>query len=352
MIILCVFSLSTQHGWAQPPETPEKSPSTSTEASDNNTSLPNDPIRLDSKAPRQRHPANTQQSMKLLADHLNNNETIEWIDSAGEPFLAVWNADRTGDAKGAVLIVHAEGEHPAWPQTTRPLHDSLPDYGWATMAIHLPNPHSKPVPKRTIATRATVNTTSDSTTPTADDKPETDTPPTPAPTPTATAATRDTEKISSERLAAALQFLHEKGQFNVILMGSGVGAIRTHLFMKSITPIITDERLRKRFEKPIQASIIFNARNRLPTENKDFSEWFFDPEIPVLDIYTTEDIRNQQAAYTRKILGKREKVVTHSQIKIATINYEKSWQENILSRRVRSFLEAYLKGIEVNRRVE
>jgi hypothetical protein len=133
-------------------------------------------------------------------------------------------------------------------------------------------------------------------------------------------------------------------------MGSGVGAIRSHKFIKSITPVITDEALKEKIEKPIRASIIFNARNQLSDKDEEYVDWFFDPEIPVLDIYTASDPRNQKEARVRKVLGRQENVITHSQIKIAEITYEISWGENQLSRRIRSFLDAFLQGIEVNKR--
>jgi len=47
-------------------------------------------------------------------------------------------------------------------------------------------------------------------------------------------------------------------------------------------------------------------------------------------------------------MGKRKKAIAYKQIKITEISYEKSWQENQLSRRVRSFLDAYIQGIEID----
>jgi hypothetical protein len=153
-----------------------------------------------------------------------------------------------------------------------------------------------------------------------------------------------------KRLVSAIKFLHDRGQFNIVLMGNGTGAIRTHTFIKSITPQINDAQLKKKLEKPIRASIIFNARNRLPTDNEDYQEWFFDPDIPILDIYTAGDTRNQEDAKIRKALGKNKKAVVHSQIKLTEMSYETSWGENRLSRRIRSFLDAYVQGIEVGNR--
>jgi hypothetical protein len=353
VIIWGIITLLAPYGWAQAEKTPHTPEKPNTEAADTNSTTPH--TEQSSKhTPRPRHPSSPHQQMEILARQLDNDETTQWINNGDDTFLAIWNADRTGDAKGAILIIHAEGEHPTWPRTTRPLHDSLPDYGWATMAIHLPNPHKKTTSPRTLPVKtATLITTQDNHEAQVAAKKPTSTQSAIPPSSSTHSSTKpimiNTESMSNDRLEAALQFLHDKGQFNVILMGSGVGAIRAHHFIKSITPIITDKKLKEKLEKPIQASIIFNARNRLPTDNNNFDAWFFDPEIPVLDIYTTHDIRNQKEAHIRKVLGKRKKVIKHDQIKIIHMNYEATWKENILSRRIRSFLEKNLKGIEINK---
>lgn len=347
MALILFISLSWGETESPSENTPKPNPaSTDKETTDNTTTR-----RIDYSTPRNQYPLNTAHYMQILAKDLDDEESIAWVDEANAPpFLAIWHSDRTGSAKGAILIIHAEGEHPAWPQTTKPLHDSLPDYGWATMAIHLPNPKPKVTPERTLAAKSNKPSNQN---PEEGQQEDTEKNTQESTETTNTNETSSTEKkpelTSHQRLEAALEFLHSKGQYNIIIMGSGVGAIRTHRFIKEITPVITDPKLEEKFEKPIRASVIFNARNQLPDEETIYKEWFADPEIPVLDIYTAEDIRNTKEARKRKIFGKRANAVTHSQIKISEIAYETVWGENQLSRRIRSFLDANLKGIEIDK---
>lgn len=349
---LLIITLSSSYSWGQ--DDADKAPS------DADSKKPNDktetiPIRPHSRNPRLTYPLNAKHNMEVLASKLSDKGATQWITSEEETFLAIWHADRSGNAKGAILIIHAEGEHPAWPQTTKPLHDSLPDYGWATMAVHLAPPAPVPRPKRELPPKTVqIVAAQDETAPENDAEPDTSkTPKADTQVPPQMASKElsspEIEAATEQRLVAALKFLHDKGQFNIVIMGSGVGAIRTHRFIKSITPVVTNKRLRERLEKPIRASIIFNARNRLPTEDT-YTDWFFDPEIPVLDIYTTHDLRNKKEAQARKILGKQKKAYKHSQFTITEITHEKFWRENQLSRRVRSFLDAYLQGIEINKK--
>ncbi len=300
--------------------------------------------RISGNAERPIYPPSQKRTMKLLANTLNQQST-QWIDSDDGPFFAIWQEDRSGDAKGALLIIHANGEHPAWPQTTKPLHDTLPDYGWATMAISLPPTKQTAPPKRTFPVKARQAVISDTEKASA-----TETQKTQAPEPEVTSQPNDTnniEALTDSRLTAALKFLHDKGQFNVAILGSGTGAIRANTFLKNISPNISDQQLKARLEKPIRAFMTYNARNKMSPQSQEYEDWFSDPEVPVLDIYTTTDLRNQRESQTRKIIAKQKKVSQYSQAKIAEMSYEKAWGENRLSRRIRSFLDAHVKGVEV-----
>jgi hypothetical protein len=323
------------------------------------------PVRLSSKLPRTTIASSQKRKMQLLEENLKNGVPT-WLSDGEEEFLAIWHEDRSGNAQGALLILHAEGEHPSWPRTTQPLHDSLPEYGWATLAIHLPNPAYESTPERTLLVKTIPATKSRDIDNKSENEEQNDAEKkqegkaeeeaSPAPPLISSGAeaekkpTRSHQEIETaaeNRLTAALKFLHDKGQFNIVLMGNGVGAIRGHRLMKSIIPIIDDVKLKKKIEKPIRGSIIFNAKNMLPKEKEAYTDWFFDPEIPILDIYMDTDIRNIDDAKKRKALAKRQKVITYKQIKFSNLSYETSWKENQLSRRIRSFLVTNVQGIEV-----
>jgi hypothetical protein len=355
LLLLGSILLSTA-SWAQETESGESAEPTSEDSVEPKKKVV--PARLSSRLPRSTLALDQTRKMKLLENNLSSGAPY-WLNDGKEDFLAIWQEDRSGDAQGALLILHAEGEHPSWPRTTQPLHDSLPEYGWATMAIQLPNPAHQPAPLRTLAAKTippkknrdiSNNEAEDQ----KEEKKQSDkgessqkTPEKPTPK-APTLSSKDIETITENRLTAALKFLHDKGQFNIVLMGNGTGAIRGHKLMESIVPIIDDEKLKKKIEKPIRGSIIFNARNTLPTENEPYTDWFFDPEIPILDIYLDTDIRNISDAKLRKALARKQKVITHRSVKLSNLSYEKSWQENQLSRRIRSFLVTYVQGIEVD----
>lgn len=337
------------------------------------------PLRPPGSVIRPRTPPNQSESMTLLAKHFSSDASV-WLSAGQQRFFGLWQKDRSGFPKGALLIIHAEGEHPAWPQTTKTLHDTLPDYGWATLAISLPNPDHSPIPERelpvkTVASAASGDAISDATVPdetVPDEKrsdkaitgteaepaqanasedslqqsPITTAPPKASPTTKKTAL--NAEQITEQRLEFALEFLHDQGQFNISVLGSSSGAIRAQDFIDKITPQIDNPGLKKDFEKPIRALVIVNGRNRLPTMADTYKHWFKDPEIPVLDIFLETDSRNRREAKNRKILARQKKVLNYKQVSLSGLNNEKTWGGNQLSRRVRGFLDNNAAGVEID----
>lgn len=321
---------------------------------------PKKPQRLAGKLKRERIPGNEDNAIALLAEHFADDALV-WLDTEHGRFLSLWQKDRSGFPKGALLIIHAEGEHPAWPNTTKPLHDSLPDHGWATLAISLPSPDHRAVPDRTRPVKVKrVNKSEEQDESTSNeeqakteaiaetDSQKTEKPPAKKQENNVTKEEKiSAELISEKRMEAALKFLHDKGQFNLIILGSGVGAIRAQDFIDKITPKVDNPRLKAKLERPIRAMIMVNGRNHLPTSDKSYQQWFNDPDIPVLDIFTAYDPRNRIDAEKRKTLAKQKKVATYKQVKFSELNFEKTQGENRLSKRVRSFLDSNAVGIEV-----
>lgn len=359
ILLLSLFlALLSSTAFSQEEEAPA---ATTEENAAPDTGAPQKPQRLSSSLERARIPDSEDSSMKILGDHLSK-ESLLWLDTEYGRFLSLWQKDRSGYPKGALMIIHAEGEHPAWPNTTKPLHDTLPDYGWATLAISLPTPDQPDIPQRTLPPKVKKAPTKTNSEDEADAKSSeqektamisNDSQPNEAkdqstkPPVTDKANMPSAEMITEKRLEAALRFLHDQGQFNLIILGSGSGAIRAHSFIEKITPKIDNPRLKAKLERPIRAIVLINGRNRLPTMDESYQEWFNDPEIPVLDIFVQGDQRNLIDAKKRKVLARQAKVTTYKQVRLSSLNPEKSWNENGLSRRVRSFLDSNAVGIEV-----
>ena len=215
----------------------------------------------------------------------------------------------------------------------------------------LPPPDTIPIPERTLPVKTlpiALNASVDETAVTNPVQAAVATQPPAVPATMARSeASKSAEVVTEKRLEAALKFLHDRGQFNIILLGNGIGAIRAQQFLEKITPQVANPKLKAKLEKPVRAMVIINGRNALPTAEDAFDDWFNDPEVPVLDIFVDTDDRNRSAAGLRKTLARQKGVIAYKQVRLAELAAENSWGENRLSRRVRSFLDSNAVGIEV-----
>ena len=60
------------------------------------------------------------------------------LNAGGVNFLALYTPPANGKSKGAVIILHGNGVHPAWPAVIEPLRTELPEHGWHTLSLQMP----------------------------------------------------------------------------------------------------------------------------------------------------------------------------------------------------------------------
>lgn len=60
------------------------------------------------------------------------------LTADGVEFLALYTEPSTEPQKGAVILLHGIGVHPAWPDVIEPLRTELPEHGWHTLSLQMP----------------------------------------------------------------------------------------------------------------------------------------------------------------------------------------------------------------------
>ncbi|BFM17813.1 alpha/beta hydrolase family protein [Maricurvus nonylphenolicus] len=356
--------------FAQAPDSKAQAESDTPQETTQENQIPRSPAVIDPPVPDLE-----KRAMALLAAKASP-ESVVWLQALDEEFLALYEPDITGSPQGAVLILHAEGQHANWPNTIEVMRTTLPEYGWATLATTLPAPDRAPVPKRDLPTRpikkkaaeAATTDSADKGTPaeTAKERPETEeiydsaenglsggeATPIPAPGPNIV----DTDDIpvaspaevrASQRIGAALTYLNDQGQFNIVLVGDGMGAARGGDFVMAIPPA-TPQTPNEKPIKPIRAMVIINARNSVPASDIDLPKALFDPEIPTLDIYFGTDVRDPAEAERRRKFARRQGFKVYQQLRLPEIANNRMLGENRLARRVRGFLSKHAKGAKVD----
>ncbi len=94
------------------------------------------------------------QMLSALVAELPANQVINLPLTEDETFLALQIDALSAKAKGQVLLLPADRQHPNWPQGIAPLREVLPEYGWTTLSIALPIYKGTSVAERTLAAGA------------------------------------------------------------------------------------------------------------------------------------------------------------------------------------------------------
>ncbi len=310
-------------------------------------------------------------NMHLLAKVVDQDAVV-WLTAKGVDFLALYEEELTGDAVGAVLLLNATGQHSSWPKSSERIRLSLPEFGWSTLSTELPDPRTPAPPEREWFPPANSTTTPGTTGQDApqqeDSQATTETPSQleepeanaadpeenankadqQASTPTATEEPSTKEAVPPEvmslaRVEAAISYLHQQGQFNVVMMGEGIGALRAACFINSLPALESSTQARL-----IRALILVNASNRPPTGSERLYDCLKNAEIPMLDVFFDIDKQDKVEARKRLKHAKRNNLKTYQQIALPEMSYNTLQGENRLSRRIRGFLEVHARGVKVD----
>jgi dienelactone hydrolase len=60
------------------------------------------------------------------------------LKANGVDFLGLYAEPDNAKPRGAVILLHGIGVHPAWPEVIQPLRTRLVDKGWATLSLQMP----------------------------------------------------------------------------------------------------------------------------------------------------------------------------------------------------------------------
>ncbi|WP_028238097.1 DUF3530 family protein [Stutzerimonas azotifigens] len=245
-------------------------------------------------------------------------------NGAGEQFLALWKPANAPTARGVIVLVPGTGESADWPEVIGPLRKRLPDDGWHTLSLTLPDPASDP------ATRARP-AEPEGPSPDADHKPADEEAPDSEPAPPAEQSPNDpgrddapetspAERIAA-RLDAALAFAAEQQAATVVLLGHGSGAYWAARYLAERQP------------PEVERLALIEARQPAAVEPK-LAGLAAAQEGPVLDLYQRSE-RTDAAARERRDATRREDRSDYRQIGLAPA----AGDPERLYRRVRGWLD-------------
>jgi hypothetical protein len=181
------------------------------------------------------------QSLIHYMELMEREDEVVSLPGTNQDYYGLFLEESTGSPQGSVLILPDNQQHGHWPVVIAPLREYLPQHGWATLTIELPD---EPARQRIARAEPTDQPSSSNSeeknepiasidpitlnqegepllTTEAIDNAKTNVP---APEEAITLVAVQYKKKNQQRISAAMEYLRSKGQLNIVIIGYGVGA--------------------------------------------------------------------------------------------------------------------------------
>ncbi|MFZ6048329.1 alpha/beta hydrolase family protein [Pseudomonas sp. CR3202] len=264
------------------------------------------------------------------------------LQAGGESVLALWQPAYSGESSGLVILLPGAGESADWPEAVGPLRRSLPNAGWSTLSLTLPDPSGDPLPPRPLKTEpaskaepaASPEQVEEdgpaSTEQAGSAEPNTD----PAPPPLSREAIEKTQSGRVfARIEAALAFARQQKPKSIVLLGHGTGAYWAAQYLTSQEPADVRNLLLVAAEQPVGY------------------EPALEESLPLLklatgDFYYKDQPTAHDAALLRLQASKRQKHPAYIQIAMNSLAGDRATEQEQLVRRVRGWLSLHVQAGE------
>jgi hypothetical protein len=273
------------------------------------------------------------------------------LQAGAERFLALWLPANVPEPNGVVIILPGDDESADWPQSVGPLRRKLPNGGWHSLSLTLPDPNNVAPPLRSAeppetepageaAADATKATTEEGTegSPAVDD----------AATPTSnsqldsaeTAASKaksieEQQKAHAERVLAriesAIGFAEQQQAKTIVLLGHGSGSYWAARYLAE--------------RKPAQIQNLLLVAAQLPAGyTPPLDELIPQLQLATGDFYYKDLPADRQAALKRSQASKRQKHPSYIQIAMKALPGNREAEQEQLYRRIRGWLTLKLQA--------
>lgn len=259
------------------------------------------------------------------------------LEAGSDSFLALWKPANDADPKGAVIIVPGAGESADWPNGVGPLRRKLPDSGWHSLSVTLPDLVAEQ-PQARAETPTTTPAPADGQTAPAKDTPDDAnanvaqaTSPEPDSAESTDAAQAgdqhpqaDAERIFA-RLKAAIAYAQSQNAQTIVLLGHGSGAYWAARFISEQQPAEVQKLVMVAAQTP--ARVDDTLQSLLPTL-----------KVPTADIYYAIRDQDKRAAEQRLQATKRVKDSPYRQLSLIAAPGDGAAQQEQVFRRVKGWL--------------
>lgn len=314
MLGLCLLTCAST--WAQEPTTGTDAVQGDTGEAPASTERPVLPERSVSDA-------------QTLEQRLDKREQ-QMLQAKDESFLALWLPANVGEPSGAVILVPGDVENADGAAAVGPLRRKLPDAGWHSLSLTLPDPDGDPLPLRNAATENAPAAPSQDGTPAA--TPDTNDSAAPT-TPTSVSSPEQRRQTHGERVMAridaAIAFASQQQAKEIVLLGHGSGAYWAARYLNE--------------HKPTNVHNLLMVAADVPAGfTPPFDELVAQLPVATGDFYYKDLVDDRNAALKRLQASKRAKLPTYIQVAMKALPGNLDVQEEQLYRRLRGWLKLHI----------
>ena len=285
-------------------------------------------------------------SETMAADLLRQLPASEFVslNASGTDFVALWRPANVAEPKGVIILLPGEGESADWPRGIGPLRRGLPDHGWHTLSLSLPDSPglvlpmaTEPAPEQpTDAPETVAEQPSEDPAPSeagylpeetaaAPGEPAVDDSDTQAPAETPPMKPDHSEQISA-RIEAALAFARSKQPKAIVLLGQGTGGYWAARYLQQ--------------EAPQDVRHLLIVQPRQPDGQEEPLAQLVPPlKLITGDFYYKDVTSDQQTARERLNASRRIQHPAYRQVGLPRQTGERQTDQEVLVRRVRGWLK-------------
>lgn len=255
------------------------------------------------------------------------------LQAGEERFLALWKPANVPEPKGLVVLVPGADESADWPRAIRPLRLGLPDVGWSSLSLSLPDSPEAPLPEAILPRQAEALTADVVDTPTEaeaeseeqaaaeeDEAAETAEAEEAAP-----AATVDPAERIFARIKAGIAFAEQQDAGQIVLLGHGEGAYWAALYLKE--------------RKPAARGLVVVAPRLPGGQTPPLEELIPGLELATGDFFYKDQAAERGNAVRRKQASQRLGREHYTQIALKALPADPQTEQEQLLRRVRGWLD-------------
>jgi pimeloyl-ACP methyl ester carboxylesterase len=322
LLALCLTLALPLHAAEDPPATTDAPASDGTAADAAAASEPRPPLEERS----QDHAAGLERQLPKDEQQL--------LQADQESFLALWKPANAPEPKGVVILLPGADESADWPQVVKPLRLKLPDVGWSSLSLSLPDSKAAPLPEAVLprapepvaVDTAAAPAEGAAAAPAANNATTAATAESTPPADTAAPAPVDPAERIFARIQAGIAFAEQHDAKSIVLLGHGDGAYWAALYLKE--------------RKPEQIKHLVTVAAQLPGgQTPALDELIPGLKLATGDFFYKDLAADRGSAVRRKQASQRLGHDGYTQIALKALPGNLDAEQEQLFRRVRGWLD-------------